>query len=122
MLPPPDNSKEFSTPDPPADPGECGPSDAQIASAAAAVASDVKAEATPPIADGMLRLLLFIINIVTTKNNENHFFFFTVKVLHRLWWLISLGLRSLRGAYTRSKTRMPSLQLHGAGSCLSLHR
>ncbi|XP_057438999.1 uncharacterized protein LOC130730870 isoform X2 [Lotus japonicus] len=52
MPPPPDNSKEFSTPDPPADPGECGPSDAQIASAAAAVASDVKAEATPPIADG----------------------------------------------------------------------
>ncbi|KAK7350698.1 hypothetical protein VNO77_09580 [Canavalia gladiata] len=48
-MPPAENSKELSTPEPPADPGECGPADAQIAGAAA---PDAKTDATPPIADG----------------------------------------------------------------------
>ncbi|KAL2347034.1 hypothetical protein Fmac_001034 [Flemingia macrophylla] len=48
-MPPPEDSKELVKPEPPADPGECGPRDAQIAGAAA---HDGKVEATPPIADG----------------------------------------------------------------------
>lgn len=48
-MPPAENSKEFSTPEPPADPGECGPQATQIVAAAA---TDAKPEATPPIADG----------------------------------------------------------------------
>ncbi|TKY73632.1 ATPase family AAA domain-containing protein 1-A [Spatholobus suberectus] len=47
-MPPAENSKELSTPDPPTDPGECGPQDTQIAVAAS---PDGKVEATPPIAD-----------------------------------------------------------------------
>ncbi|KAH1126352.1 hypothetical protein AAZX31_06G163200 [Glycine max] len=48
-MPAAENSKELSTLEPPADPGECAVQDAQIAGAAS---SDGKAEATPPIADG----------------------------------------------------------------------
>ncbi|RDX60182.1 hypothetical protein CR513_61700, partial [Mucuna pruriens] len=48
-MPPAENSKELSMPEPPADPGECGPQDAQIVGASS---PDGKAEATPPIADG----------------------------------------------------------------------
>ncbi|XP_027339693.1 uncharacterized protein LOC113853311 isoform X2 [Abrus precatorius] len=47
--PPPGNSKDLSPPEPPADPGECGPPPAQIAGTAA---PDAKNDATPPIADG----------------------------------------------------------------------
>ena len=58
MPPPPENSKELSKPEPPADPGECGPPATQIAAAAA----DTKAEPAPPIADGLpLPLILFTI-------------------------------------------------------------
>lgn len=46
---PAENSKEMRTPEPPADPGECGQVDAQIDGAAAA---DAKTDATPPIAEG----------------------------------------------------------------------
>ncbi|KAK7411030.1 hypothetical protein VNO78_02370 [Psophocarpus tetragonolobus] len=48
-MPPAENSKDLGTPDPPADPGECGHQDAQIAGAAS---PDGKPDSTPPIADG----------------------------------------------------------------------
>ncbi|CAJ2644420.1 unnamed protein product [Trifolium pratense] len=49
-ISPAENSKDFSTPDPPADPGECRDTDAQIDEPA--VTADDKTDATPPIADG----------------------------------------------------------------------
>lgn len=55
-MPPAENSKELRTPEPPADPGECGHADAQITGTAAA---DDKADATPPIADGTSLPLTF---------------------------------------------------------------
>ncbi|XP_029126658.1 uncharacterized protein LOC109795955 isoform X3 [Cajanus cajan] len=50
-MPTTKDSKELVKPEPPADPGECSPQDAQIAGGGAA-AHDGKVEATPPIADG----------------------------------------------------------------------
>lgn len=120
-MPPAENSKELRTPEPPADPGECGHADAQITGTAAA---DDKADATPPIADGTsLPLTLFNLPF-TYFDYLFYLFIITAKVLLllRIWWLISLGPLSLRGAYIRSKTRTLSLQLHGADSCPSVHR
>jgi hypothetical protein len=51
-ISPAENSKDLSTPDPPADPGECRNADAQIDEPA--VAADDKTDATPPIADGAI--------------------------------------------------------------------
>ncbi|CAI8597541.1 unnamed protein product [Vicia faba] len=48
-ISPTENSKDLRTPEPPADPGECAPSDAQIEEPAN---TDDKIDATPPIADG----------------------------------------------------------------------
>ncbi|KAI5408047.1 hypothetical protein KIW84_054045, partial [Lathyrus oleraceus] len=48
-ISPTENSKDFRTPEPPADPGECAPTDAQIEEP---VPADDKIDATPPIADG----------------------------------------------------------------------
>ena len=120
-MPAAENSKELSTLEPPADPGECAVQDAQIAGAAS---SDGKAEATPPIADGSFcqshfshfHYFLFFILIILLL------LFCDVKVLHRLWWLINLGVRSLLGGYIRSKTQILNLQFHGADSCLSPRR